>query len=147
LEALAENAVVLESFFRFTAAGSLVGAGIELGPLSVSGTGSITGVLDVCADAPFTPPLNCAGTPGTGTVFAIDGADQLSESLSFPASSFFDVFVDLTIDGGGDGSAALTSATVALTTGDTVTVIPEPSTLFTMLVGLGALVLGRRRLR
>ena len=134
---------LFELFFRFNVAGLLTGASISLAPPDLSGDGAVTGVLDVCANGSFSSlPVGCSGTAAEGVAFAIVGDSQLSDSVALPVSSFFDVFADITIDGGLSGSASLTSAAVSVTT-------PEPSSLLLMTTALGCLVLvsARRRRR
>jgi len=132
---------VFESFFHYTAfASPLTIASIGLGSPVVTGDGAITGILDVCAGGIFFPlqPAGCSGSPGTAVAFAIATDAQLSSGLNFAPTSFFDVFVDITIDGGLSGSAFLDSAAVTNTT-------PEPTTL--LLVGLTLGILGTVKLR
>ena len=131
---------LLESFFRFNAAGHLIGATISLGSPVVTGDGAVAGILDVCAGGDFLgiEPIGCTGTAATAAAFAIESDRQLSSSLALPVSSFFDVFADITIDGGLNGSAVLDSAVVTVTT-------PEPSTLLLMLAALGSLGIVKAR--
>ncbi len=63
---------------------------------------------------------------------------MLSDSATFAATSFFDVFVDLSVDGGLDGSATLVSSTVTLAAAATNSV-PEPAALPLMLTGMAGL--------
>lgn len=132
---------ILESFFRFDASGFPARASIALNSPSAAGDGAVTGVLNVCPDGMFAPdmPTGCTTSPAGTVVFAIDQSAFLSDSLTLPASGFFDVFVDLTIDGGLAGSASLASASVGVSS------IPEPSALLLVAAGLGAL--GKLRAR
>jgi len=137
----ANSGEVFQSIFHYSAlANPLTGASIGLGSPTVTGDGAITGILDVCAGGLFlgVEPIGCTGTPGTAIAFAIETDAQLSSGLSFAPTSFFDVFVDITIDGGLSGSAFLDSAAVTQTT-------PEPATL--LLVGLTLGILGTVKLR
>ena len=145
LNTFAASGEVFESFFSFMVLGPLLGATIDLTAASAAADGAVTGVLDICPDAAFIPPLTCSTTPATVIVFAIEGDQLLSDSAAFPLSSFFDVFVDLTIDGGLDGSASLESATVGFASSPTTDPIPEPATAYLMLAGLGALAVWRLR--
>ena len=144
LNTTANAGEVLQSSFHFTAfSNSLLGAFISLGSPLVAGDGAVTGILDVCADGFFlgVEPVGCNGSALTAVVFSIDGDSQLSSRLDFPASSFFDIFVDITIDGGTAGSASLDSAGVGVVT-------PEPSTLLLLTLpfaGLGYIKLRRWR--
>jgi hypothetical protein len=141
LETTATAGEVFQSFFRFSASGPLIGAAISLTPPTATGDAAVTGILDVCPDGSFSgnAPLGCPTSPASLIVFGIDGSSLLSDSANFPASSFFDVFVDLTIDGGASGSAALGSATVGFTS------IPEPSAGLLAALGLSALGVLRAR--
>ena len=145
LNANANAGEVFESFIHFSAtAGWLTSATISLGSPLVTLDGAVTAVMDVCADGDFlgVEPLGCTGSPGTAIAFAIDDPNSsLSSRLDFPVSSFFDVFVDITIDGGLAGSAFLDSAAVSIDT-------PEPGNLLLVtlsLASLGAIKLRRRR--
>jgi PEP-CTERM motif len=134
---------VRESFFRFNAiAGNLQGGSIALGNALAAGDGAVTGILDVCAAGFFLgiEPIGCSGTPGTAIAFATAFDASLRESLSFAPTSFFDVFVDLTVDGGLAGFASLDTAAVTIPT-------PEPSTMLLFTAGLFTLCLSRVRPR
>jgi hypothetical protein len=136
---------VLESVFRFNATSSPISlASIALGNPLVTGDGAITEILDLCADGNFLgiEPIGCSGFATNAVTFAIADDQQLSAQTNFPFSSFFDVFVDITIDGGLDGTASLDTAAVGLET-------PEPSSLFVLAVSLSTLgmVHSKRRRR
>ena len=133
---------LFELFFRFnTAAGTLIGSSISLGSPVVTGDGAVLGILDVCAGGSFpNAPLGCSGTAASTATFAIASDSLLSSSVNLPVSSFFDVFVDLSIDGGLSGTATLDSAAVSATT-------PEPSTLLLMAAALGGLGIVKARRR
>jgi hypothetical protein len=133
---------VLESFFHYSAISDpFQGALISLGSPRVTEDAAVTGVLDVCVNGRFSAgePLGCPGVAGTAIAFATTADSLLSDRLNTQASSFFDIFVDITIDGGLSGTASLQSASVTVLT-------PEPSALFVLalpLAGLGALGLRR----
>jgi len=133
---------VKESAFAFTAIGPLTGASIQLGTPLVAGDGAITGILDVCGGGFFlgVEPIGCDGTEGTAIAFATDFDSQLSSSADLPLSSFFNVFADITVDGGLAGFASLDNATVAVAS-------PEPATLALISAGLGTLGIMRSRRR
>lgn len=132
---------VFESFFRFDVSGTLTGAAISLGSPTVTGDGAVTAILDVCRNALFSggAPAGCSGNSATAIAFAIAGDSQLSDSVGFGGSSFFDVFVDLTADGGLSGSATLTSASVS------ISAVPEPGAM--LLAGAGLAIIGVLRAR
>lgn len=133
---------LFESFFRFQATGPLAWDAITLNNPSATGDGVVTATEDICPDANFSgnAPQGC---PASQSLVAFATADlaALSDSKTFPVSSFFDIFVDLTVDGGIDGTAVLPSATVQLSA------VPEPSSVFLVLAGLGAIGLARRQRR
>jgi hypothetical protein len=125
---------VFESFFRFSASGLLIGASIGLAPPTVTGNAAVTALLDVCPNGSFAggAPAGCPTSPANLVVFAVSQSSLLSDSASFPVARSVDVFVDLTIDGGGSGSATLESATVGLSS------VPEPSAGLLVVLGLSA---------
>jgi hypothetical protein len=134
---------VFESFFRFSASGSLIGASIGLTPAAVTGDAAVTAILDACPNGSFAggAPVGCPTSPASLVVFAIDQSSLLSDSAGFAHSTSSDVFVDLTIDGGRSGSATLGSATVGFSS------VPEPSAALLVALGLSAFgaFLARRR--
>lgn len=133
---------LLDLLFRFNVAAPapLLGT-FSLAGASAMGDGAVTGIEDVCFGASFpgSQPSGCPTQSDSLVVFATDGFSDLVASRSFPASSFFDVFVNLTLDGGLSGSASLGSASVRFAP------IPEPSTYVLVLSACGLIVLARRR--
>jgi hypothetical protein len=96
------------------------------GSATASGDASITIVEDKCLDGTFsTPSFGCSGAPLTSIVFATEAISDLSETATFAPASFFDVFVDLVIDGGPTGNASLGPALGGIGTA----VVPEPPVL------------------
>ncbi len=132
---------LFESFFRFDVSGTLTGASISLGSPATTGDGAVTGILDVCRNGLFSggAPIGCSGSAATAIAFAIAEDSQLSDSVSLGASSFFDVFVDLTADAGLSGSATLPSASVS------ISAVPEPGAM--LLAGAGLALIGVLRAR
>jgi len=128
---------LLESIFRFdVTAGGLSSSTLTLGPASTAtGDGVATATEDVCAGGFFVgdQPLGCPGSASSLITFAADFGSSRSDTASFSPTSFFDIFVDLTVDGGAVGSAHLDSATVQ------VTAVPEPSSVLLLLTIFGAL--------
>lgn len=129
----AVNAQLFESIFRFKETGGVTVANITLNSPSATGNGAVTGVLDVCRNANFTgtSPTGCP-TGGLNATAEFDVLNSiLSSSVNTPNATSLDVFVDLTVDGGGTGTASLRSATVTFAT-------PEPSSMALVLFGVTA---------
>jgi len=141
LNRTANTGELFESFFRFNATGPLLQeASIALNGATAAGDGAVTGILDVCSDGAFAgDPTTCGGTSLSTVVFKIESDSLIADSIKSSPASFFDVFVDLAIDGGLSGTASLQSSTVGIAS------VPEPSTILLLAGGLG--VLGLRRLR
>ncbi len=143
LNTMAGPGELFESIFRFQVSGSTTTASIALGGTSATGDGVVLGVLDVCAGGMFAgdQPSGCSGTPDSAIVFATESDGMTSSSLTFSApSNFFDVFVDLTVDGGATGTAALGSAQVGVVT-------PEPSSMALLASGMAVFGLLRKRVK
>jgi len=132
---------VLESFFRFRASGLVVGDTITLNSPVAAGDGVDTATENICPGASFSGnlPFGCPKPAVSLVTFDNATFSQLSDSTSFPATSFFDIFVDLTADGGLAGSATFNSATVQ------VTATPEPAPALLMMAGLATLAFRSRR--
>ncbi len=136
----ATSGQLLESFFRFKATGpSLVAATVDINSPLVTGDGVNIASLDICPGAMFSgnSPTGCAASQSAISLESV-GFSMLSDSKTFTASSFFDVFADLTADGGPSGSARFGSASV------TINATPEPTTILLVLGGLTTLALSRR---
>jgi len=129
---------LLDLIFRVRAAGLLTSASVSLNSPTITGNGAATGTLDVCGAGNFTgnSPTGCSTTAKS---VGAAGPNELTDSVTFAPSSFFDIFFDVTLDSGGAGSAALSSATLG------VNAVPEPSAI--VLVALGISAIGYRRLR
>ena len=143
LNVSATAATIQQLIFRFNVAGPAAGASVALNSPAATGDGVVTGILDVCAGGSFagSEPSGCTGSPANAIAFATEGDGQPSGLASFPVNSFFDVFVDLTIDPGLLGTAALPSASV------TINAVPEPASWTTLILGLGCFAAGIRRAR
>ena len=142
LNQTANAGMLLETIFRVRAAGLLSTASIALNSPTVTGDGAVTGILDVCAGGNFagSAPSGCPTTAGSALVFATAGGpNQLSDSVSFAPSSFFDIFFDVSIDGGSTGRATLTSTSLG------VNAVPEPSAIILVALGIGAIGIRRYR--
>ena len=142
LNQMANAGQLLESMFRFNSTGLLSGASVSLIGAQATGDGAVTGSVEVCPGGNFmgVEPIGCNTSPQSAIAFVIEGdAEPNASTPPFQISSFFDVFVDLTVDGGLTGSAMLSSAEVG------VSAVPEPHSAF--LIAAGVLVLGCQRLR
>ena len=142
LNQTANAGMLLETIFRVRAAGLLSTASIALNSPTVTGDGAVTGILDVCAGGNFagSAPTGCPTTARSALVFATAGGpNQLSDSVSFAPSSFFDIFFDVSIDGGSTGRATLTSTSLG------VNAVPEPSAIILVALGIGAIGIRRYR--
>lgn len=121
--------------FRLTPPAPAAFAGLlELGASSVAPDGAVTAIA-------------FDGATPLATVFDIGIDSDHSEPLVLPVSSFFDIFVEITIDGGpsnAGGSARLGPNLGRITFGrDGGSTVPEPGTF--ALVVLALLALARRR--
>ena len=133
---------LLDLIFRVRAGGLLTASSVAINSPTITGNGAATAILDVCAAGNFAgnSPTGCSTTAQSALAVAVAGGpNQLTDSVTFPVSSFFDIFFDVTLDSGGAGSAALSSATLG------VNAVPEPSAI--VLVALGISAIGYRRLR
>ena len=128
LSASAGDLLGLRVLFHVTAT-NLFGGTISLADRSVTPDAAITAILD-------------AGTLGNAIAFDIGVDAAQSAAFSTPPSGFFDVFVELGIDGGLSGSASAGShlASVSFATQP----IPEPDTALLLGIGLLGIVLLRR---
>ncbi|MEJ7670298.1 MAG: PEP-CTERM sorting domain-containing protein [Casimicrobiaceae bacterium] len=138
----------LELFFGFTATPAPSRAfssnTITLDSSAVAtGAAAITIVEDKCLNGSFSSPISgCSGTGIVLIAFARDGISELSQNATFPAASFFDVFVDLVIDGGPDPTTG--QATLGPTLGEfrltqVGAAVPEPASWALLLIALLAL--------
>ena len=132
LSANAGELLGLRFLFQLSGPG-LAGATVALGddPMA-TGDGAITVLIGV---------TDALGAPlGDAIAFALDGLVDTPASFISPPSSFFDVFVEIGIDGGTVGSASMGPglATVSFAT---VQAVPEPATLLLLALALLALAL------
>lgn len=143
------------------AAGDLTGvligyqlSGPSLGDASLSMTGTTVtpdGVVfvveDICIGGLFTPLPVCDGTP-VSLIAVDDGFGAFpTDDESFAADTFFDIFVDITLDGGLAGAAALDGTVRTAFRGGATPPVPEPSALLLVASGLIASLASRRRNR
>jgi hypothetical protein len=124
--------------FDFSVIGALAGSSIALNSASATGDGAVTGILQLCPQ-----PLvgfACLQPTANAIAFAVPGDFQLSDTASFGRiDSFFDVFFELTIDGGTFGTGNLGSSTIG------IAAVPEPSALFLIAAGLAAIAVRKAR--
>ena len=134
--------------FRATAAGGsgLTGNTIVLGAPTVTGDGAITIVEQKCLEGAYdtTTGLCGSGTPLDQIVFAIEGDSDLEETATFAPASFFDVFIDLVVDGGLSGRAELGPQLGEFRLASNATTIPEPATVALLGFALLSLATSRR---
>lgn len=136
--------------FGFSVASAgLAGTTLELLNASATGDGVVTAIQGLCLGSLFVgDPGNggtCAGSaPPPVIAFAIDGLSDPVQPQTFPVSSFFDVFVELSVDGGPSGSAALGAFSLTFAGARAV---PEPAGLGLAALGLVALAAWTRRRR
>ena len=132
---------LVESFFRLRASGPmLAGDMLSLNAPSASGDGVDTALEYICPGASFgaNSPVGCSGSASL-TTFGNVSFSQLSDFKNFPATSFFDIFVDLSVDGGLAGSATFDSAAIQ------VTATPEPASLLLAITGIATLAVSCSR--
>jgi len=139
----------LELFFGFTAtpapSRAFTSNTITLN-LSASATGAaaITIVEDKCLNGSFTSPTEGCAPASTVllTAFATDGFSELSQTATFAPASFFDVFIDLIVDGGPDsftGQAILGPTLGEFRLTQVGAAVPEPASWTLLLIALLAL--------
>jgi len=138
----------LELFFGFTATPAPSRAfssnTITLDSSAVAtGAGAITIVEDKCLNGSFTSPISgCSGTGIVLIAFALDGISELSQTATFAPASFFDVFIDLIVDGGPDfftGQATLGPTLGEFRLTQVGAAVPEPPSWMLLLIALLAL--------
>jgi len=136
----AQAGELFESFFHFDAsAPELSGDAIQIDTATASGDGVVTATQDVCPDGAFagSSPIGCPTSPRALIAFLTE-SDSGADSTPFsPPAGFFDLFVDIAIDGGLAGAASLGAVTLTL--------VPEPSTALLLALGLLPLVVSRAR--
>jgi len=133
----------------FSISGSpLTGAALSMVGAAATGNGVVTAVEDICRGGVFSSnPSNCTTSGHVTLVTAQDSFGPTGpDAQIFPITSFFDVFVDIAIDGGPSGTARLGTAGGPPGTVTSQFVAPEPASISLIGFGLVSLwALGRRR--
>jgi hypothetical protein len=126
---------------------------LSLSGAAASGDGVVTVVEDICLGGLFASnPSNCSTPSPVTLVVAQDSTGPTGpDTRTLHISSFFDVFFDLTLDGGLSGTATMGTpgAGNGTATGQyTRAAVPEPATVSLLACGLLALLAcGHRRNR
>ena len=126
LSADAGELLGLRFIFHVSVAG-LSGGTVALGDRTVTEDGAITSILD-------------AGLAGNAIAFDIGVDAEPAASFSSPPSSFFDVFVELGIDGG-TGGLAMMGPDLGSVRFASEAVVPEPGLISLLLMSLLSVLL------
>ncbi len=124
----------------FSISGStLNGAVLSMVGAAATGNGVVTAVEDICRGGVFTSdPSNCTTSGQVTLVTAQDSIGPTGpDAQKFPITSFFDVFVDIAIDGGPSGTARLGAAAGPPGTVTAQFATPEAASI--SLIGIGLL--------
>ncbi len=107
----------LETLFQFQISGpNLAGVAQTLANAAATGDGAVTGLSNLCRDGSYSGAVfGCTGTEQSLTVVQLDGFALPTDSAAFAASSFFDVFFELTLDSGLAGTATGASSSLVFT--------------------------------
>ncbi len=140
----------LESFFRFTLQGiSARALTLTMAGAAQTGDGSVSVVADSCSGGSFDPtqPAHCSGTTLGPLITLLTANDLIAQDTSnFAVASFFDVFIDITLDGAGQnaGTASLDLVSLQFAVPE-LTAVPEPTTPVLVALALLALAGATRR--
>jgi len=117
---------------------SMTGNSVSLAGSSVTPDGAVTVIENKCLGAAFGPLQSCSGANPSLVAFDFGPLDRaLLLSMTFPRTTLLGVVLNVSVEGGTDGSARLQSATTQ------INAVPEPGTL--TLLALGAMAGLRRR--
>jgi hypothetical protein len=132
---------LFDVLIRYSVSGLSIGAALmSMAGSAATDDGVVTGVEDVCVGGTFAAPVSgCSGTPVSLIVAQIDPDLISPDSDTFPVNSFFDVFTEITIDGGIIGTASLNGF---VRNQFTPVAVPEPITA--LLIGSGVVALAVR---
>lgn len=135
---------VLGVAIGYTASGSqFLQAQLSMTGSAATGDGVVTVIEDLCLGGTFVSnPANCSNPPPVSLVIAQDFLGPTGPDVTplNPGSSFFDVFTDITIDGGLSGSSSVNTVRNQFA-------VPEPSSVLLIGSGLVALFMARARIR
>jgi PEP-CTERM motif-containing protein len=132
---------ILERVIGFSLSGlGFIGSQLTLTGSNVATDGAITVLENECLGAAFGPGQFCSSIDAQLSGFDLGPflGQSLNDSSSFGSTSLLGVIVDITVDGGTDGSAGLASATTQFTPVTQATPVPEPATLTLLAFGLAA---------
>jgi len=123
------------------------GALLSMAGAEAAGDGVVFVVTDLCLEGNFaSDPSDCSSPQSLSLITAQNFLGSTGpDSKAFGPISFFDVFTDITIDGGLSGSALLGApdAPGTVTNEFQAAAVPEPATV--LLVGAGLIALWVRR--